>query len=1140
MVYLICLESDRKQIIPIYKYLRKYDLDVETPLFNGTPSQLREAERTLLMACDAVLLFYGDGDDNWRYSKDLAIKKASGYLRARPLRAYATYVHGASDEDKTCLLRMEPTAIDGLAGPEDHLLDAFVHQVSTVADRSLAVTDKPYPGLRPYRRRVAEAPCDQRRGEEHFFFGRDRHIDAMTAKLAETRFLAVLGVSGSGKSSLVTSGMLPALYGGYMTDAGSIWKVAYLRPQEDPIGNLARALGRAFGEEATDAIEAGLRKGGDGEGPLLHLIDLYEELHPSHGAAEAPRVNLLVIVDQFEELFPRNAWESAREDDRQQETKRHFVRLLLGVLQQWRYPVYVCLTLRSDFVGEAARYEDLPDAINGGLYLVSRMLPNEIEEAIKGPAAIAGAAFDREALDEFVRDVEDPAHLVVLQHALSRTWDRWMGEGGQGPILKRHYEAIGEIQHAIDWHAEEVYASLETDRQRDLCQKVFRGLTGFTYDGRGIRYRTSLGDLWRIASVLASDRAPMTREVVALSDVQAIVEAFRTEEHSLLMPSPETPLTAETMVEISHESLMLGWRQLQRWMSDEGADAQTYIDLVNAAIRYDRALVEKPDDDPREYLWGGNELARARELEQRTGLVPEWTSRYRPEADEARRFLVTSSEEATRKRRNRIVIYSTLGALALALVVFIFIAQRTAAERDRAELETQVERMRSSALVSSYNALRLYKLSETDPALALAQAAYFLSTGSGGALQDNVHDALREIYNDATFDFVGLEPDPVPLPMSGQVRAVAFNDRWIAAGSDTNLVGFWPADRFATDTTRFLLGHTGPVRSVAFNPVDPNQLASGSRDQTIRIWDLAAGEAVRVLQSPGEVWTVAYSPDGRWLATAGRRPEVLIWDLDRAGAAPSVLPLPGIARTGYAEANADTNWVNILAFGEIEGQPVLGAGSEDGRVRLWWNWQQAGGDPLLLQPETSGRLEPINALVFSPSAPLVAAGGDDFSVRLWHIRGEEDARALGVLPGTAAVINALAFSPEGRWLASGDGGVEHTIMMWDLHGENGTPLWERLADRDPTAEIDRPYVFRRHQEWVYALAFGMDRSGKLRLVSGGKDRTVQVWRTDPREMAEDLCRALAEGGAGIDLSGLWPTYVSQQIGYQEAYDCPNL
>jgi energy-coupling factor transporter ATP-binding protein EcfA2 len=213
----------------------------------------------------------------------------------------------------------------------------------------------PYPGLRPFEP-----------DEDYLFFGREKQIDELLRRLRRHRFLAIVGTSGTGKSSLVRSGLIPALHSGYMVVAGSSWRIATFRPGGNPIANLAAALdapevlGRTGELAGTNRVllEATLLRG------TLGLVDAVRQARiPAHD-------NVLVVVDQFEELF---RFRNNRQVENARQEALTFVSLLLEAAQQKAIPIFVVITMRSDFIGECMAYSGLPEAINTGQYLVPRM-----------------------------------------------------------------------------------------------------------------------------------------------------------------------------------------------------------------------------------------------------------------------------------------------------------------------------------------------------------------------------------------------------------------------------------------------------------------------------------------------------------------------------------------------------------------------------------------------------------------------------------------------------------------------------------------------------------------------------------------------------------------------------------------------
>lgn len=481
--------------------------------------------------------------------------------------------------------------------------------------------DNPFPGLRPFRA-----------DEEALFFGRESQVDAMVDRLAATRLLAVVGTSGSGKSSLVNCGLIPALHRGLMAGTGSAWRIASLRPGNRPLQALASSLATtlagpdvlgggpaatASGFTPAELIEAALRMGRRG------LVTAFAQ------AQLDVRQHLLIVVDQFEELFRYRtlAGHSAREE------ATAFVDLLLeAATAPDAASIHIVLTMRSDFLGDCAQFFGLPEAINASQYLVPRLTREERRLAIAGPLGMVGTGIDPVLLTRLVNEVGDnPDQLSVLQHALHRTWACWAERGRQGVLTAAHYEAIGTMEQALDQHAERAWNALPDDTLREVCGRLFRAITDRTTDMRGTRRPT------RFEALPAITGATPAR-------LQIVIDALRDPQHAFLMPPAGQPITADTPIDIAHESLMRVWKRLQHWADDEARSAQIYRRLAETA-ELERApeksagLLRPPDLDF---------VLAWRQREQPN---PAWAARYRDGFAAAMEFLDRSARSFEAEQR---------------------------------------------------------------------------------------------------------------------------------------------------------------------------------------------------------------------------------------------------------------------------------------------------------------------------------------------------------------------------------------------------------------------------------------------------------------------------------------------------------
>ncbi|MEO1654955.1 MAG: High-affnity carbon uptake protein Hat/HatR, partial [Bacteroidota bacterium] len=422
-------------------------------------------------------------------------------------------------------------------------METLAHESST-QQRS-----NPFPGLRPFHRE-----------EKDLYFGRDNQVKEVLDKLMRHRFVAIIGVSGIGKSSFIYCGILPKLeeaqesLEGLTYNSGQ-WATLSLKPGSLPFTHLVqqvKAFSQSDSEIPDDQPETGL------DAFSAYNLDWFLDQFKQRKAADSLNSpNYLLFIDQFEEVF-------SLQKQKNPEEARHFIHIIQALVNQTEVPIYVAITMRSDFIGHCSQYPGFTEMINGSQFLIPYMTRQEKEAAIRQPILKSGGRITDDLVNRILQDVGNKLdQLPLMQHALMRTWDAWE-KSGEAMMDEHHYDKIGGITDGLSRHADEVFKTLKAN-QVIACAKVFKAITK-----GNLRQPTPLGKIAEIVSI-------------PISEVKDIVEHFRRQECGLLMPPPTTLLDHNSIIDISHESLISNWENLKTWAQEEDESVRTFLRLDESA-----------------------------------------------------------------------------------------------------------------------------------------------------------------------------------------------------------------------------------------------------------------------------------------------------------------------------------------------------------------------------------------------------------------------------------------------------------------------------------------------------------------------------------------------------------------------------
>ncbi|HBX70711.1 MAG TPA: hypothetical protein DEH25_15350, partial [Chloroflexi bacterium] len=932
------------------------------------------------------------------------------------------------------------------------------------------VARNPYKGLHPF----AEADALD-------FFGREelvaRLLDRFSpaSQIAEpARFLAVVGPSGSGKSSVIKAGLIPTIRRGAITGSEN-WFVAEMTPGAHPLEELENALLRIAIETPDDLLT---QLSTDPRG-LLRLL---------RRALPGVKSEVLLVIDQFEELYTLVEAESERS---------YFLELLSAAVYEPHSPLRLLITLRADFYDRPLEYSEFGELVRGATEVVLPLTPKELERAVCGPAEGVGAKLEGALLTRIVQDIGDqPGALPLLQYALTETFEK----REKDQLTLSAYEASGGVLGALGRRAEEIYSRL-TAAQQSAAHQMFLRLVTL---GEGIED---------------------TRRRVLRAEIEAVIG----QEPSLLLPVIEQygrhrlltfdhdPATRAPTVEVAHEALLREWPRLRAWLDESRSDIRMQR-LLGAATQEWLAAEKTPG-----YLLRGARLDQFSLWLDDTNLALTTNERaYLSASLEAREARQTAeaqrqTHEAQLEQRSRRFLRALVGVFAVAALIAIIlsgvafnqssIAQENAATATFAQGEALVladSRATQQAIAEEQAAARATQQAiaeqnesarATQQALAEDQAQQ--RAAAEAVAQDNLHLERANELGMVSLNLMEKQPDLAFLLSVEAYRQADTLQNWTA---------LYTVGTNNPRLLRVIHGHQSRIEILVFSP-DGKTIASGAENGTVRLWDMdedsptfGNSEELPLKQKVPPIEGLAFSPDGQLLAAstadgrvlAGSPPDinhVLIWDVNPASPTNQQLLVDQITE-GYI-------WgMSRVSFSPTD--PIL-AVTKDERVEF-----------LDADPDSSTFGQSLGSImntnmwvylneVFSPDGTTLAIGGIGEAVTLWRVNQHDLSTSQLVLRTPfSCCANGMAYSLDGKQLFFG-GDENFNFMVWDVD-ENSLTYGEVLATLEG-------------HEW-YAPNISLSPDGKILASAGSRDATVRLWDVDPEstDFGQQIGPALQHGG----------------------------
>lgn len=979
---------------------------------------------------------------------------------------------------------------------------------SAAADNTSTVLPpvNPYKGLQAFEESDAEV-----------FFGREGLVDQIVARLreSEAHFLAIVGPSGSGKSSAVKAGLLPALRRGAIPGSER-WIITDMTPGSHPLEELEIALLQVAGllRAAADPPATLLPQLREDERGLVRAV---RRILPPDGETD-----ICLLIDQFEELFTQVSSEQVR---------AHFLHSLYQTMQEPRCRLRIIVTLRADYFDRPLLYADMGALFQARSVIVLPLTPHELERAIVGPLERVGVQAENGLVATIVSDVnEQPGALPMLQYALTELFE----QQADRTLTLAAYHANGGVPGALARRADALYAELSTQEQ-EVARQLFLRLITFGEGTEATRRRVAWDELIAIA--------PAGKTIPDEETIRRIARRFG---RFRLLTFDHDPVTGGPAVEVAHEALLHEWGQYRVWLEESRADVRAQRRLAAAAAEWQGAGCETS------YLLRGAQLAQFEawaeattihlRAEPRNFLAASIDRRAQEETErQAQRARQIAFERRDRQRLLTIVaILAVATVLALVLSMATFnqtrIAQdalnseqqaRATADANRILARREAEVSRSLALLA--NTQLALNANNTELALALALQAARINDPPA-AVQAMLSEAVyapgtRRVLlpadEERSLVKMALSPDgehallalldgrmllldvatgETQATLQGHASAVmdvTFSPdgaQALSSSEDGNII-LWD---LATQTiVRRLRGHDDVVTGAVFS-ADGMRALSGSFDGTMILWNLANGAIIqRFTGHEDSIFTVALGPNGRLALSGSKDGTARLWDT-LLGAELRRLPgqdlvtnvafspdgrrayvvYGGCLRmwdtlTGQLIREIDcggrespTKWGVAI---NADGRTVLTSAS-DGSVQLW---DMASGEELL---RLLGHKQSVNSVAFLPDDRSALTGSSDGSLRLWDLHNGAETRRING-PVLNSAFTDVAYTPDGAALLAGvhalPGNAADTSLI--------------LYDAATGTEIQR---FYGHEQSVNSVAISPD--GRYAL-SGSDDSTVFLW-----------------------------------------------